>query len=84
VHGNILNGFISHFIGMEYPAGNVIIHSLSLTYKSPCFLEDKLIIEAKVDQKIESVNALVLKLKITNSTQGNIASTGKIQVGFLE
>ena len=34
MHGNILNGFISYFIGEKLPTKDVIIHSQEIKYKN--------------------------------------------------
>jgi len=82
MHGNILNCFISHFIGEGLPQKNVVIHSQSIQYKNPVYLDDKLQFQAKVDQIIESVNAVVLKYEFKNESRDTVAK-GKIQIGLL-
>jgi 3-hydroxybutyryl-CoA dehydratase len=42
MHGNILNGFLSRFIGECLPVKNVIIHSQEIQYKNPAYLNDDL------------------------------------------
>lgn len=81
MHGNIINGFISHFVGMVFPAGEVVIHHLGLDYKSPSYLGDELVVEAVVDQKIEAVKTLVLKITVTNKTEDKVCAKGRLQVG---
>ncbi len=83
MHGAILNGFISHFIGMEFPGANAIIQSVSVEYKKPNFLNDDLHFEAVVEQKVEAVRTLVLKFNIHNQTQDYLAAKARVQVGWL-
>jgi 3-hydroxybutyryl-CoA dehydratase len=82
MHGNILNCFLSHFIGEGLPQKNVVIHSQTIQYKNPVYLDDKLQFQAKVDQIIESVNAVVLKYEFKNKSSKTVAK-GKIQIGLL-
>ena len=83
MHGNILNGFISYFIGECLPTKNVIIHSQEIQYKIPIYLNDKLKLEAKVMGIYESVNAVELKYNFTNSASKTVAK-GKVQIGLLK
>ena len=83
MHGNILNGFISYFIGECLPTKNVIIHSQEIQYKIPIYLKDKLKLEAKVTGIFESVNAVEFKYYFTNSASKTVAK-GKVQIGLLK
>ena len=38
MHGTILNCFISHFVGMHFPGGRVLLHAVDTQFKSPCHL----------------------------------------------
>ena len=42
MHGNILNGFVSYFIGECLPIKNVIIHTQEIKYVQPVYLNDEL------------------------------------------
>src|ERR1700743_2378501 len=55
IHGNILNGFISYFIGECLPQKNVIIHSQSIDFKKPVYLNDNLTFKATITGVFESV-----------------------------
>ena len=54
MHGNILNGFLSNFVGEHLPDKNVIIHSQSIQYKQPVYLNDVLQFTATVNDIYES------------------------------
>ena len=83
MHGNILSGFLSYFIGECLPIKNVIIHSQLIEYKNPVYLDDELHFEAIVDGIYESVNTVVLKFTFRNR-DSKIVSKGKIQIGLLK
>ena len=83
MHGNILNGFISYFIGECLPSKNVIIHSQEIQYKNPIYLNDKLKLEAKVTGVYESVNAIEFKYNFTNTTLKTVAK-GNFQIGLIK
>jgi 3-hydroxybutyryl-CoA dehydratase len=82
MHGNILNGFISFFVGECLPLKNVIIHSQSINYKNPFYLEDELKLTVEIVNIFESVNAIDFKFIFTN-TQNIIIAKGKIQIGII-
>lgn len=82
MYGNILNAFVSCFIGECLPTDEVIIHSQEISYKQPVYQNDALRLCAYVDGVYESVNAVTFKFRFTNS-QGVVVAKGKIQIGVL-
>ncbi|OGX38720.1 MAG: hypothetical protein A3D87_03560 [Omnitrophica WOR_2 bacterium RIFCSPHIGHO2_02_FULL_50_17] len=83
VHGAVLGGFLSNFIGMELPYKNVVIHSLEIDFVKPNYVGDYLRIEARVDQVSEAVKVFVLKINIMNLMRGYVCAKAKVQVGIL-
>jgi len=83
MYGNILNAFISHFIGECLPTKNVIIHSQSITFKNPVFMNECLVFEAVVSDLFEAVKAIEFKYKFIKPN-GEIAGKGLIQIGVLK
>ncbi|MBI3389762.1 MAG: MaoC family dehydratase N-terminal domain-containing protein [Deltaproteobacteria bacterium] len=83
MHGTILNGFISHFVGVYFPGGAVLLHSVNTQYKTPCHLGDEIDIEATVTQVAESVRVLTMEMVLRNVTRDRIAAKAKVQVGLL-
>lgn len=82
MHGNILNGFLSFFIGECLPTKNVIIHLQEIQYKLPVYLDDELCFKATVTDIHESVNTVEFSFHFLNSSN-KIVSKGKIQIGLL-
>lgn len=82
MHGNILNGFLSYFIGEGLPAKNVIIHSQEIQYKNPVYLNDILEFKAVVSGVYDSVNAVEFKFDFRNAAS-KVVAKGKIQIGLL-
>mgnify|MGYP000433146183 FL=1 len=82
MHGNILNAFISYFIGESLPSKNVIIHSQEIQYKNPVYLNDELKFSAHVSGVYTSVNAVEFKFNFKNLISKTVAK-GKIQIGLL-
>ena len=82
MHGNILNGFLSYFIGECLPVKNVIIHSQEIQFKNAVYLEDELHFEAIVNGVYESVNTIEFNFFFRNADL-KIVAKGKIQIGLL-
>ena len=83
MHGNILNGFLSYFIGERLPTKDVIIHSQEIQFKNAVYLNDKLRVNAEVIGIYESVNAVEFKYSFKNK-DAKIAAKGKFQIGLLK
>lgn len=94
IHGNVLNGFLSYFIGECLPIKNVIIHSQEIQFKNPVYLNDTLQLRATVTGIFESVNAVEFKFRFekqctdsdltTCKDSSIIIAKGKIQIGILQ
>ncbi|MGF7078342.1 MaoC/PaaZ C-terminal domain-containing protein [Mucilaginibacter sp. UYCu711] len=82
MHGNILNGFVSFFIGECLPCKNVIIHAQNIDFKNPVYMNDNLVFKATVVEVFESVNAVEFKFSFQNPALKTVAK-GKIQIGIL-
>ena len=82
MHGNILGGFISYFIGECLPVKNVIIHSQEIKYYNPVYLNNRLFFSATVNDVFESVNVVQFHFLFENETRQKIAK-GKIQIGLI-
>ncbi len=82
MHGNILGGFLSYFVGELLPMKNVIIHSQEIKFSKPVYLNDRLNFSAEADEVYDSVNAVVFKFKFENEAKEKVAS-GKIQIGLI-
>jgi len=73
MHGNILNGFLSYFIGELLPTKDVMIVSQNIDFKKPVFLNDTLQFTAKVNDVSESVNLVEFKYDFTNEKNIKVA-----------
>ena len=82
MYGNILNAFLSYFVGECLPTKDVIIHSQSIAFKRPVFLNETLDFEATVSGVYEAVNAVEFKYKFTKPDK-TVAAKGVIQIGIL-
>ena len=83
MYGNILNAFLSCFIGEKLPTKEVIIQSQDISFKNPVFLNDVLSFEAVVDGVYESVRTVEFRYKF-KKTDGLVVAKGKISIGLLK
>jgi acyl dehydratase len=79
MHGNILNGFISFFVGELLPDKNILIQKQEISFHKPVYLNDNLIFEAILSEVYESVNSFVFKFKFKN--ESGLVAKGKVQIG---
>ena len=86
MYGNILNAFISHFVGMLLPIRNVMIQSQDISFHKPVFLNDQIMLESSVDTVSEAVNIVSYKLKFRRIGGGKseLVAKGHVQIGLLK
>ena len=82
MYGNILNGFVSYFVGMLLPTQDVIIHSQDIAYKNPVFMNDKLDFTAKVEDISEAVQVVIFKFTF-RGLSGKVVAKGHVQIGII-
>lgn len=80
MHGGILNGFVSHFVGMFFPGADSLLLSTDLRFSKPSYANDILQLETRVTHKLESEKVIVLDIKFTNLTRSWQAARGRVQV----
>ena len=79
MHGNILGGFLSYFIGECLLEKNVIIHSESIKFRRPVYLHDRLKLVGEVEEIFESVKTIDIKFYFENQNNIKVAS-GTVQI----
>lgn len=85
MYGNILNAFVSHFVGMLLPSREVIIQSQDISFHKPVYLNDELQFEARIDMVSEAVNVINYKFKFRRNTgeSSELVAKGHVQIGLL-
>lgn len=85
MYGNILNAFISHFVGMLLPTPNVVIQTQDIQFRKPVFLGDTILLKSEIQDTSEAVEIVNFKLKFfrTNSEKPQLVASGHVQVGLL-
>lgn len=85
MYGNILNAFVSHFVGMALPSPEVMIQTQDIQFRKPVFLEDEITIKASPEDVSEAVGIVNFKLKFYRTTdkRQELVATGHVQIGML-
>ena len=79
MHGNILNGFLSHFIGEMLPIKNVIITSQQIKFRNPIYLNDSIELLVSTVDIHETFNLITFKYQFIN-VEKTVCATGSIQI----
>lgn len=82
MQGNILNGFLSYFIGECLPIKEVAILTQEIKFSRPVYLNDALDLHAEAVEVYDSVKTVVLKFVFENAAKEKVAK-GKIQIGLI-
>lgn len=77
-HGNILCGFLSHFVGSVLNLDRTFIASQNISFHKPVYIGDELILNGKLSDLIESVMAYELKFRFIRNYDSLKVASGKI------
>jgi 3-hydroxybutyryl-CoA dehydratase len=80
MHGSILNGFLSHFVGMRFPGRTATLLASKIRFLKANYLGDCLILKAHVTQLVPSNNVVVIHFKFYNRNQELISASGELQI----
>jgi acyl dehydratase len=80
MHGAILNGFISHFVGTWFPGRFSLLLGVDLGYVAPSHLGDLIELEVVVTQKVDSMDVVVMNVVLKNLSQASVAARGRVKV----
>lgn len=85
MYGNILNGFISHFVGMALPSRDVMIQTQDIQFRKPIYLNDSVILRSTIEKTSASVKIINFKLKFyrKGGEKLELIATGHVQIGLL-
>lgn len=85
MYGNILNAFVSHFVGMALPSVDVMIQTQDIQFRKPVWLGDEILIKAYPDKISAAVEIVNFKLKFYRPAVNapDLVATGHVQVGML-
>ena len=84
MHGTLLNGFLSHFVGMHFPGRLSLLLAVDLRFSQPSYLGEVIRLEALVSQTLDARQVVVLDVTLTNLTRNCTAARGRVQVMLRE
>ena len=81
VHGNILQLFISYFVGEMLPKKNIVIISQKIKYLKPIYVNQHITLESKLENLNETMG--LLEFRIVFNTGCVKIAEGKLDVKVL-
>jgi len=82
MHGAILTGFLSNFIGEGLPEKNVIVLSYKISFIKPVYLGGKLKLFAAVNEIFPSVNCINIKYRFEDPARVTV-SKGEVSIKII-
>jgi len=83
MHGNILCGFLSYFVGECLPEKNVIILSQEILFSKPVYMDDSLAFKAEVSDVHDSVNVVEFNFQFVKEQNLRVAK-GTLKIKLLK
>lgn len=85
MYGNILNAYISYFVGMTMPCPDVMIQAQDIKFRRPFFMNDNIVLMSNIEKFSKAVECIVFKLEfyriIPDGRQ--LVANGHVQIGLL-
>mgnify|MGYP002640573779 CR=1 FL=1 len=67
-HGMLLSSFFSQLVGMKLPGKNSLYFSQTLNFRSPCYIDDEILITGEVIEKSLSTKIITISTSIFNKS----------------
>lgn len=85
MYGNILNAFISHFVGMLLPTRDVMIQAQEINFMRPVFMNDEVELEASVYDVSDTAGVIDYKLRFRRVGGGTseLVARGHVKIGMM-
>jgi 3-hydroxybutyryl-CoA dehydratase len=68
VHGMLLSSFFSQLIGMKLPGKNALYFSQTLNFRSPCYIDDEILVTGEIIEKSLSTKIITISTSIFNKS----------------
>jgi acyl dehydratase len=81
VHGFLSGSLVSRVLGMLLPGEYGLLHDVSLQFKKPVYINDRLKVMVTVSEKNDTFRLLTLTVTITNQNE-QIVCKGKVTSGM--
>jgi 3-hydroxybutyryl-CoA dehydratase len=83
-HGAIMNGFLSHFVGMVLPGRGALLLSTDIRYVRPAYAGTRVRLRAKVAHRVESECVVVLTCTFEEAVGGEVLARARVQVAVAD
>lgn len=85
MYGNILNAFVSHFVGMLLPSRDVMIQAQELNFMRPVYLNDEVELEGTVYEVSDTAGVIDYKLRFRRVGGGTseLVARGHVKIGMM-
>ena len=67
-HGMLLSSFFSQLIGMKLPGKNALYFSQTLNFRSPCYIDDEILVIGEIIEKSSSTKIIAISTSIFNKS----------------
>ena len=86
MYGNILNAFVSHFVGMVIPSREVMIQTQDIQFRKPVYLNDTILLKSEIETVSDAVEIINYKLKFYRVAEPKnvLVASGHVQIGTLK
>lgn len=78
MHGAILNGFLSNFVGMNFPGKRTLELGVEIQFVKPTCLGDVVRLEATVKERLESKQVVVLQFRFMR--EQTMVAKGRVSI----
>jgi len=67
-HGMLLSSFFSQLVGMKLPGKNSLYFSQTLNFRSPCYIDDEILVTGEIIEKSLSTKIITISTSIFNKS----------------
>ena len=82
-YGLLTSSFYSKLIGVYIPGDRCLLNEITVKFKNPAYIGDKVEVSGKVIEKYDLFSQLVISAKIVRTSDSKVISKAKIKVGVL-
>lgn len=82
VHGSVLNGFLSHFVGTVMPGASGLLLATSLRYAFPIYADAIVELKARIARRVVDERVVVLVVSFEDTLRGAMLARGTAHVAI--
>lgn len=81
-HGLLVGSYISEIIGMHFPGQNSLILTMTLNFREPTYIDDRIRISLEVGHISSGTATIQLKADIERAGTAELLVSGKVLIGM--